>query len=321
MKHIGNRLRELRLKNDMSQEYVARMLGVSVQAVSKWENGKTGPDIANLVPISSLFHVPVDDLLDKENRYREWENDWQDILASDDIAKRLAFLKDAVAAFPGDYTFRYRLACEEFFAAGEEADEGKRDALLLMSDDHFSSLRKEYPESALAVDMHVRVLSTLGRKEEAIELAKASQNQDRLLMLILEGKELTEHRRKLVTKSLLNLFGDLMREGSHKALTMAETLVSAACAEDGQFLSLLLEAHVQHARLYCEEGDCGAAQAQLEACRALIRSAGDAGSENSGGETPLYCPMMPPASKADMEEKLRQYLREECFAGFAEDRG
>ena len=321
MKHIGNRLRELRLKNDMSQEYVAKMLGVSVQAVSKWENGKTGPDIANLIPISSLFHVPVDDLLDKENRYREWENDWQDILASDDIAKRLAFLKDAVAEFPGDYTFRYRLACEEFFAAGEEADEGKRDALLLMSDDHFSSLRKEYPESSLAADMHARVLSTLGRKEEAIELAKASQNQDRLLMLILEGEELTEHRRKLVTKSLLNLFGDLMREGSHKALTMAETVMTAACAEDGQFLSLLLDAHVQHARLYCEEGDRGAALAHVEACRALVRSSGDVGSEKAGEEPPLYCPMMPPASKADMEERFRQYLREECFAGLAEDRG
>ena len=88
-----------------------------------------------------------------------------------------------------------------------------------------------------------------------------------------------------------------------------------------QFLSLLLDAHVQHARLYCEEGDRGAAQAHLEACRALIRSAGDAGSEKAGEEPPLYCPMMPPASKADMEEKLRQYLREECFAGFAEDRG
>ena len=263
----------------------------------------------------------MDDLLDKENRYREWEREWASVSGIDDSAKLLAFLKDAVAEFPGNYTFRYRLACEEFFAAGEEADEGKRRALLLMSDDHFSSLRKEYPESALAVDMHVRVLSTLGRKEEAIELAKASQNQDRLLMLILEGKELTEHRRKLVTKSLLNLFGDLMREGSHKALTMAETVMTAACAEDGQFLSLLLEAHVQHARLYCEEGDCGAAQAQLEACRALIRSSGDAGSEKAGEEPPLYCPMMPPASKADMEEKLRQYLREECFAGLAEDRG
>ncbi len=112
-----------------------------------------------------------------------------------------------------------------------------------------------------------------------------------------------------------------MREGSHKALTMAETLVSAACAEDGQFLSLLLEVHVQHARLYCEEEDRGAAQAHLEACRALIRSSGDAGSENAGEETPLYCPMMPPASKTELEEKLRQYLREECFAGLAEDRG
>ena len=112
-----------------------------------------------------------------------------------------------------------------------------------------------------------------------------------------------------------------MREGSHKALTMAETVMSAAATEDEQFLSLLLEAHTQHARLYCEEGDRGAALAHLKACRALVRSAGDTGNEKVGDEKPLYCPMMPPASKADMEERLRQYLREECFAGLAEDRG
>ena len=65
MKHIGNRLRELRLKNDMSQEYVAKMLGVSVQAVSKWENDLTSPDIDTLLKLADIFNISTDELLGK----------------------------------------------------------------------------------------------------------------------------------------------------------------------------------------------------------------------------------------------------------------
>ena len=123
VKHLGKRLRELRVKNEMSQEDVARAIGVSPQAISKWETGKSDPDISNLISISSLFRVPVDELLDQESRYREWEAKWQAVVGSADGKKRLSVLKDAVAAFPGDFRFRYRLAAEEFFLAGEEAEE------------------------------------------------------------------------------------------------------------------------------------------------------------------------------------------------------
>lgn len=39
MNQLGKRLRELRVRNEMSQEDVAKRIGVTVQAVSKWENG------------------------------------------------------------------------------------------------------------------------------------------------------------------------------------------------------------------------------------------------------------------------------------------
>ena len=60
------RLKELRKKNQFSQEYVAEQLNISRQAISHWENGKAYPDIDNLVLLAELFSISVDELLQDE---------------------------------------------------------------------------------------------------------------------------------------------------------------------------------------------------------------------------------------------------------------
>lgn len=57
---IGQRISELRKTYSYSQEYVAEKLGVSRQAVSKWENDTTAPDTYNLIAIAELFNVSVE---------------------------------------------------------------------------------------------------------------------------------------------------------------------------------------------------------------------------------------------------------------------
>ena len=57
---IGNRISELRKKYSYSQEYVASKLGVSRQAVSKWETDQTAPDTYNLIALAELFNVSVE---------------------------------------------------------------------------------------------------------------------------------------------------------------------------------------------------------------------------------------------------------------------
>ncbi len=57
---IGNRISELRKKHNYSQEYVAEQLGVSRQAVSKWETDQTSPDTNNLISLAGLFGVSVE---------------------------------------------------------------------------------------------------------------------------------------------------------------------------------------------------------------------------------------------------------------------
>lgn len=63
---FGEKLQKLRKSNNFSQEQLAEKLGVSRQAISKWEMG-TLPDIENIVRISQYFDCSLDYLLNNEN--------------------------------------------------------------------------------------------------------------------------------------------------------------------------------------------------------------------------------------------------------------
>ena len=60
---IANRLVELRKKSGLSQEELADKLGLSRQAVSKWERAEASPDTDNLICLAKLYNVSLDDLL------------------------------------------------------------------------------------------------------------------------------------------------------------------------------------------------------------------------------------------------------------------
>lgn len=71
MNNIGQRIKELRKKNDLTQERLADYLGVTYKAVSKWECGKTMPDILLLPKIADAFECSIDELfsyIPKKNR-------------------------------------------------------------------------------------------------------------------------------------------------------------------------------------------------------------------------------------------------------------
>lgn len=61
--NIGNRIAILRKQNNLTQEQLANAVGVSIPAVSKWENGVTAPDIELLAPIARMLNTDLNDLL------------------------------------------------------------------------------------------------------------------------------------------------------------------------------------------------------------------------------------------------------------------
>lgn len=63
---IANRLVQMRKKNNLSQEELAAKLGISRQAVSKWERAESSPDTDNLIMLARLYNISLDDLLKTE---------------------------------------------------------------------------------------------------------------------------------------------------------------------------------------------------------------------------------------------------------------
>ena len=59
---LGERLKDQRVKIGFSQEKVAELVGVSRQAVTKWETGQSAPSTANLISLSEIYGVPLGEL-------------------------------------------------------------------------------------------------------------------------------------------------------------------------------------------------------------------------------------------------------------------
>ncbi len=66
--NIGKQIQMIRKENKITQQKMAEDLAVSRQAISKWESGKSIPDIENLMYISSLYSISLDSLVKDDPR-------------------------------------------------------------------------------------------------------------------------------------------------------------------------------------------------------------------------------------------------------------
>lgn len=68
---VANRLQQLRKAKGLSQEELANILGLSRQAISKWERAETSPDTDNLICLAKLYNISIDKLLDTSESMEE----------------------------------------------------------------------------------------------------------------------------------------------------------------------------------------------------------------------------------------------------------
>jgi transcriptional regulator with XRE-family HTH domain len=112
---IGERLKSLRGSQSMTQEQLAEVLNVSPQAVSRWENNTTYPDINLLPTMAMYFNVSVDYLLgmDEIQSAEEMVDIYTQVhhhVNTGDISKAIKILRDALRTYPKDYGFMSELA-------------------------------------------------------------------------------------------------------------------------------------------------------------------------------------------------------------------
>ena len=63
---IGANIARLRKEKNMTQDQLANLMGISFQAVSKWENGLSSPDVSSFPMLADVFGVTIDELFGRE---------------------------------------------------------------------------------------------------------------------------------------------------------------------------------------------------------------------------------------------------------------
>ena len=172
---IGQRIKQARLAKNFTQEDLAEQLGVSFQAVSRWENSTTYPDITLLPIIANMFDVTIDYLLDMESYKKKDEIDkilkQVDILFNEGKTKeREKILENVLKKYPNNWDIKYRLMGVYFtisFTYTENQDEYEQKTIKLAN----NILDKCLDDSIRYLAMQQLVLIYTGRKE--LDKAKA----------------------------------------------------------------------------------------------------------------------------------------------------
>lgn len=89
---FAEKLKSIRKQAGMSQEKLAEKLGVSRQAVTKWETDAGIPDIENIMAISALFDLSIDELLSNEKGTKKRQNIFLRVLQSTILTNRNAMI-------------------------------------------------------------------------------------------------------------------------------------------------------------------------------------------------------------------------------------
>lgn len=167
--NIGQKIKTLRQENNLTQEELAEQLGVSFQAVSRWENSATYPDITLLPIIANIFDVTTDYLLDIDSYKAKDEID--KILEKNDslfnegkTKEREELLESALKKYPNSWNIKDCLINVYFtiaFSNSENREEYDQKAIKLVT----NILDRCLDDSIRYNCMHTLILIYQARKE------------------------------------------------------------------------------------------------------------------------------------------------------------
>lgn len=294
--NLGAKIKELRQKHNMTQDQLAARIGVSYQAVSKWETGVTCPDLSMILPLSRLFQVTTDELfgVEGENGRRAefdaaYENYWQK-----DLDDMYQMAKQAVAEFPGDDKYLCWLASMEYYVAFDEdyCNGGSTDffcAMLEQARTHYAMVLESCAQEEIRQNALFGIILTLkylNRPEEAqayAQLAPEEQNKNRDMFLAecTTGEEHLAVCQRLVyrkTQDLLYALGHLWRFHdtsiyARRAMDVSKQLILLLLEgkEAYRFHGYLYELELRAAEISIEDQDPDGAIAHLRASKELAQ--------------------------------------------------
>ena len=135
---IGDKLKKLRHNRNLTQEEVATHIGISYQAISKWERGDGYPDITMLPTLANYFGVSVDELIGMDeissaNRLAEINQKWLENRVLGHHKENVELMRIALKSYPNNALLLMQLSCslERLDGTEKEKKEYLKESIML----------------------------------------------------------------------------------------------------------------------------------------------------------------------------------------------
>lgn len=221
---IGENIRRLRRERNMTQEEVAAHLGISFQAIRKWERGDGYPDITMLPALAGYFGVSVDELIgvneiEKSKRYDGINDIWDKNNKKGLHRDNVALMKKSLKLFPNDAMLLIQLSTSLEKLDGTEAEKAKYLRESIAIQEQIIRYGKDSEIRSATLYNICFAYWKNGERDKALEQARKLPNlykaRENALIYFLQGEE-----RRRVAKEALALLAELTE--MHKTV-LAET--------------------------------------------------------------------------------------------------
>ncbi|MGL5347223.1 MAG: helix-turn-helix domain-containing protein [Peptostreptococcaceae bacterium] len=241
---IGNVIYKLRKQKGITQENLAKAIGISTAAVSKWETGNAYPDITLLSPIARFLDVTVDYLLEFEANLTDEEvmeiyNRCCKKFMEETFEEAIIYYKKYIKQYPNSMKLKFRLGSmlQQYliYAGNEENAEKMIKEAINLFEECIEEDEGEIKEVSLCILSSLYIM--VDRNEEAVEVTKQIKkplvDPDIMLSSIYYKMEKIEESKKMdqtslyskineISNILIGLSGKVKNEGDYEyALQLA----------------------------------------------------------------------------------------------------